>query len=156
MAFGYNAFQGYQPYPAYNPYQAMQDNLAQLRQQPAQPAPQQTGGIIWVQGEAGAKSYLVGAGNSVLLMDSETSTFYIKSTDASGMPMPLRIFDYKERVSAQNQAQSAAIAEHEDFITRKEFDDLKAEFDAMRREREHEPIVSTAKRKQSAASADEQ
>ena len=54
-------------------------------------------GIVWVQGEAGAKSYLVGAGQSVLLMDAEGSTFYIKSTDASGMPMPLRIFDYKER-----------------------------------------------------------
>lgn len=61
---------------------------------------QNNAGIIWVQGEAGAKSYLVGAGQSVLLMDSEGSTFYIKSTDTSGMPMPLRVFDYKERTQA--------------------------------------------------------
>lgn len=79
--------------PAYNNYFPMQ-------YQPPQAVPQYqppSHGIVWVQGEAGAKSYLVGAGNSVILMDSEDSTFYIKSTDASGMPLPLRIFDYTER-----------------------------------------------------------
>lgn len=88
--------------------QAMPDQLAQLRQNTYQQpmmgqAAQQTQGtpsIIWVQGEEGAKAYMVAAGNSVLLMDSENSAFYIKSTDASGMPLPLRVFDYKERTTA--------------------------------------------------------
>lgn len=85
--------------------QAMPDRLTQLRQgqyqqQMTQPAQQNSGGILWVQGEEGAKGYLVAAGNSVMLMDSENSTFYIKSTDASGMPLPLRIFDYTERTMA--------------------------------------------------------
>jgi hypothetical protein len=88
--------------------QAMPDQLAQLRQnayqqpmmgQATQPT-QGTPSIIWVQGEEGAKAYMVAAGNSVLLMDSENSAFYIKSTDASGMPLPLRVFDYKERTTA--------------------------------------------------------
>ena len=94
----------------YNPYayqmptyygQPMPDNLAQLRQGTGyqspmmqQPTAQATPSIIWVQGEEGAKAYMVAAGNSVLLMDSENSAFYIKSTDASGMPLPLRVFDY--------------------------------------------------------------
>lgn len=39
------------------------------------------------------------AGNSVLLLDSESQCFYIKSTDTSGMPQPLRIFDYTERTA---------------------------------------------------------
>ena len=43
-------------------------------------------GIIWVQGEVGARAYPVGAGNSVLLMDSDDKYFYIKSADMSGMP----------------------------------------------------------------------
>ena len=60
-------------------------------------SPQQQSGIIWVQGEAGAKSWAVAPGKSVMLMDSESNTFYIKSSDNSGMPMPLRIFDYTER-----------------------------------------------------------
>lgn len=87
--------------------------------QPIQPMTQQypqNNGIVWVQGEAGAKSYLVGAGNSVILMDSEDSTFYIKSTDASGMPLPLRTFDYTERKAEQHtnlplQAQNASQSE---------------------------------------------
>lgn len=72
--------------PSYNAYQMPQQN-------------QQTG-IVWVQGLEGAKAYPVGAGNNVLLMDSESSVFYIKSTDPSGMPQPLRVFDYKERTQA--------------------------------------------------------
>ena len=90
----------------YNPYayqmptyygQPMPDNLTQLRQgvgyqspmmqQPTAQTAQATPSIIWVQGEEGAKAYMVAAGNSVLLMDSENSAFYIKSTDASGMPL---------------------------------------------------------------------
>ena len=87
--------------------QPMPDQLAQLRQNayqpptmPGQAAQQAAPSIIWVQGEEGAKAYMVAAGNSVLLMDSENSAFYIKSTDASGMPLPLRTFDYKERTTA--------------------------------------------------------
>jgi len=56
----------------------------------------QLGAINWVQGEAGARSVPVPAGQKALLMDSETNVFYIKSSDASGMPLPLRTFEYKE------------------------------------------------------------
>lgn len=59
--------------------------------------------VQWVQGENAAKSYPVGIGQSVLLMDSENSVFYIKSTDQSGMPMPLRIFDYSERKAEKTE-----------------------------------------------------
>ena len=63
-----------------------------------QPTPTQTqaGAISWVQGEAGARSVPVQPGQKALLMDSETNVFYVKSCDASGMPLPLRIFEYKE------------------------------------------------------------
>lgn len=89
-------------YNYYQPYYPMQSNAFSTPQNVG--ATQQNVGIIWVQGEAGAKSYLVAAGKSVLLMDSESSTFYIKSTDQSGMPMPLRVFDYKERSQATPQS----------------------------------------------------
>ena len=75
MAYPMQGWQ--QPYGGY--YPPMQDQLAQLRsqpympQQPAQQAPaQNSGGIIWVQGEAAAKSYPVSPGSGVLLMDSES------------------------------------------------------------------------------------
>ena len=69
---------------------------AQTWTTPAQSTSQQVNAINWVQGEAGAKSVPVAPGQKVLLMDSETNVFYVKSSDVSGMPLPLRIFEYKE------------------------------------------------------------
>ena len=127
MAFGVQYQPGFAPgyYPMGQP-SAMPDQLAQLRQNYQQP--QQSAPIIWVQGEEGAKAYMVAAGNSVLLMDSESSVFYIKSTDASGMPQPLRIFDYTER---GKQAVEKVESKNDKFVTREEFDALRARFDAL-------------------------
>ena len=133
---------GYQ-YPYYGSHPPMADNLAQLRMNanqmqnavtqppiPSQPMQQQSNQIIWVSGEAGAKSYLVAPGNTVMLLDAENSVFYLKSADASGMPLPLRIFDYKERTTAAQQALGGSVAAEtvniDNFVTRKEFDELKA------------------------------
>ena len=126
-------------YPYYGNYNQfyqppLQDNLAQMRnnqymQMPPMQSMQQAqnqqsnNGIIWVQGEEGAKAYMVAPGNSVLLMDSENSAFYIKSSDNSGMPMPLRIFDYVER-NAKQQMQN--IKPNVEYVTRQEFDALSA------------------------------
>ena len=121
----------------------MPDNLSQLRMNanqvqnavvqtpmPSQPMQQQSSQIIWVSGEAGAKSYLVAPGNTVMLLDAENSVFYLKSADASGMPLPLRIFDYKERTTTAQQAFGGVVTGEsvnlDNFLTRKEFDELKA------------------------------
>lgn len=128
----------YQPYGMYQPmYQGIPDmRQYQTMQQPVQqntqqmPQQQNNNGIIWVQGEEGAKAYMVAPGNSVFLMDSEASVFYIKSSDASGMPMPLRIFDYTERTAARTPAQAAQIHSDE-YVTRQEFNALAARLDAM-------------------------
>lgn len=62
---------------------------------------QQNSSIIWVQGEAGAKSYLVAPNTTVQLWDSESQTIYLKSADASGMPS-IKTLDYTIRDSAQH------------------------------------------------------
>ena len=133
---------GYQ-YPYYGAQPPMVDNLAQLRMNanqmqnsvtqpsmPSQPMQQQSSQIIWVSGEAGAKSYLVAPGNTVMLLDAENSVFYLKSADASGMPLPLRVFDYKERTTTAQQAFGCVVTGEgvnlDNFVTRKEFDELKA------------------------------
>ena len=127
--------------------QAMPDQLAQLRQNAYQQpmmgqAAQQTQGtpsIIWVQGEEGAKAYMVAAGNSVLLMDSENSAFYIKSTDASGMPLPLRVFDYKERTTAAKTPPQTAQQSGVEFVTRAEFNALAARCAALEKQEPAKP-----------------
>ena len=83
--------------------------------------PQPSHDIIWVQGEAAARAYLTPAGRSVLLMDSESNTFYLKSTDASGMPQPLRIFDYTERTT-QNGVETKEV-DTSQFVTREELEE---------------------------------
>lgn len=129
-AYNYNPYQGY---PGGYVPQA-QDQLSQLRQgyQPVQQAAPQTqpaaNGINWCQGEAAARAYMVAPGNTVLLMDSDASTFYLKSSDANGMPQPLRIFDYQERAAAPRAVPQA---QQEQYVTRREFDALAAKLEAV-------------------------
>lgn len=120
-------YYGYQA--MYQPYQPpMADQLAQLRNsyQPQAQVPQasQQSPILWVQGEEAAKAYMVAPGATVLLMDSEGQSFYLKSTDPQGMPLPLRIFDYVER-TAQKSLEQPQISTGE-FVTRREFEALAA------------------------------
>lgn len=85
---------------------------------PQQPQVNNTG-IIWVQGEAGAKSYAVAPGQSAIIMDSEEPVFYIKTVDASGMPLPLRTFAYEEKkVQKMDQAQPGNFVTHEELEKR--------------------------------------
>ena len=61
------------PYPQ-NPYMNYQTGyqpqaLPIMQSQASYPAPS-SNGINWVSGESGAKSWIVGRGESVLLMDS--------------------------------------------------------------------------------------
>lgn len=76
-------------------YQPMMPYAAGMQQNGQNAAnPQQ--GIIWVQGEAAAKSYLVAPGSTVQLWDSEEKVIYLKSADASGMPS-MKVLEYTIR-----------------------------------------------------------
>lgn len=109
----YNFPVGYQPY--YPSYQQMSPTQMSGASQPQQ------NGIIWVQGEAGAKSYLVAPNTTVQLWDSENQVIYLKSADASGMPS-MKVLDYKIRDAVQPAQQSQAInpQAQKDFVTREE------------------------------------
>lgn len=132
MAYGSFFPQTY--YPQYYGNQQMPQNAPNLASNARQQINNQ---IIWVQGEAAAKAYPVDPGQSVQLMDSEESVFYIKSTDQSGMPQPLRIFDYKERTS-ERSTPAAAKNTNDDFVSRKEFEefreDVKRSIKGLRKE----------------------
>ncbi len=104
-------------------YNPVYPQMFQPQQFQPQQRREQSGDVEWVQGEAAAKAYPVAPGHSVMLLDSEKSVFYLKSADASGMPLPLRIFEYSEKKEAS--------APQGDYLTREEFDkalaDLRAE-----------------------------
>lgn len=119
-------------FPAtYQPMYYPQQFQPQIPQQPAQ----QNNGIIWVQGEAGAKSYLVAPNTTVQLWDSESQTIFLKSADASGMPS-MKILDYTIRnqapVNTPINAQASGPINSTDFATHAEIDALTAQIDALR------------------------
>lgn len=91
--------------------------------------------IVWVQGEAGAKSYPVAPNTRLLLMDSEADVFYIKSVDGSGMPLPLRTFDYVERTSdkPREKQQEHVCQCTGKYVSRDDFEALAAELEEMRK-----------------------
>ena len=117
MAYGNSYFP--QGYYQTNPY--YQNNMQPQNQQQVATS---NSGILWVQGEQAAKAYPIGAGQSVLLMDSEDSLMYIKSTDQSGMPQPLRVFEYKERTANRSEA-AIATSRSEDYVSRAEFEEFR-------------------------------
>ena len=102
---------------------------------------QQSNSLTWVQGESGAKSYMVPANGTVLLMDSESDQFFLKSTDASGMPLPLRVFRYSEVLSQPREPQSH-IADEKVYVTKDEFEKFKREMaKMMEKEQENEQLA---------------
>ena len=133
------AYNNYFPASYYQPTYTQPQIIPQQAIQPTVPQqqPQQNNSsIIWVQGEAAARSFNVMPNQSVMLLDSESSTFYIKSADASGMPLPLRIFDYTERNTNQNveQPQIQKHTEDPEYVTRDEFERRIAEITSSRRQ----------------------
>jgi hypothetical protein len=118
------------PYQNNYPY-PMPDRLAQLQYPQMMQPPQQNSGLLWVSGEIGAKSYLVAPGTTVLLMDSEAQRFYLKSTDISGMPN-IRTFEYSEvRTEAQKPPLNVAENLSEQFVTREEYNEMRAQYEAI-------------------------
>lgn len=107
---------GYQPAQIVYP---TQPNTAPT-QQSAQSA------LTWVQGEAGAKSYLVAPNSTVVLWDSKTPTIYIKSSDASGLPT-MRVLEYTERTATPKAEVQT------DFASLSDFEKLKSDVEEMKK-----------------------
>ena len=132
MAFPYSTpnYSYYPQTPYFSPQNA--NNVQPNISTPVMPTPPASAnnGLVWVQGETGAKSYIVAPNSTILLMDSEAQQFFLKSADASGMPLPLRIFTYKEvtQPTAQNIApEEEKTIDLDKYVTREEFDRRLAE-----------------------------
>lgn len=119
----------YNYFPAgYQPYYPTQNNAYPTQMNVAPTQPTQTNGIIWVQGEAGAKSYMVAPNTTVQLWDSESQTIYLKSADASGMPS-MRIIDYTIRDSTPK---APNLSKQSDFATKSELQAVLNELNALK------------------------
>lgn len=129
MSYGNYFTPGWQQ-PNYYPMSgAVPDRLMQLREGQGSMQPQANNtSIIWVLGEAEARSYPVAPGNTVTLWDRDNPTIYIKSADSAGIPS-LRIIDWVER-NPQNAKNSTQRAD-EVYVTREEFEALRSKIEAL-------------------------
>lgn len=81
--------------------------------------------MIWVQGESGAKGYMMPNNTTLPLWDSEANVVYIKSVDMYGKPS-LTILDYEERVVEQEEKPKKS-----QYATKEQVDALIEQFDSF-------------------------
>ena len=90
--WGFNSGIGTQLYPQYP------QSYTQAPQQQTQPTQQGGPGLIWVDGEVGAKAYQMPSGwpsnQPIALWDTNDTVIYLKSTNPMGMPNPLQKAHY--------------------------------------------------------------
>lgn len=102
----------YTPYfPPFNPQVYQQQNSLPMNNNMI---------FAWVQGENGAKAYPLGSNCRAFLFDSEKDIFYIKTTDQSGMPQPLRSFEYSEVF----QKEESGSVDTSAFVTKDELEEI--------------------------------
>lgn len=99
----YNSFPSYGNYPAY-PNNSYQQQYSQTMMQPQYPSmqnsygAQQPIGIVWVDGEIGAKAYQLPnnwpVNTPMPLWDTNDTVIYLKSVNQMGMPNPIQKVHY--------------------------------------------------------------
>lgn len=99
----------------FNPYQ---QNF--MQQQFQQPQVNNTVLVVPVQGESGANIYPVAAGNTVFLIDFALKTFWIKSTDANGIPARFDAYEFKNKV-----VPIVSLSKDSNFVSQAEFSEVK-------------------------------
>lgn len=91
------------------------------------PSTNNTGGVNWVSGIDGAKSWKMYPNTMDVLLDEfNDGIFYIKSTDNVGMTSAFRAFKYTE-IPLDQVPNSMASSKPVNAVTREDFDAFKSE-----------------------------
>lgn len=105
--YGQNFYQTSAPLPSQMPTQPPQSMI-----------------VSWVRGLSAAESFRVDPGQTVMLMDSEAPedkpVLYIVSSDSSGRPLPVDVYDLIKR----DRQQQAPAFNPDEFVKRSEIEDI--------------------------------
>lgn len=140
MAYYNNPYFGY--YPQAQPMIPMVYPQQQMIEQPNNNVqPQQNSNamdsyFIWVQGEAGAKSYPVARGTTLPLFDTEGDYVYFKSVDNNGIPLPLVtkvISDppFKEKTKVVEEETAEVQVDMSNYVTKEVYDELQKKYEDL-------------------------
>ena len=121
---------------------------APIPQQSYSPPPQQTmpaQGMIWVDGEVGAKAYQMPqgwpSGTPIALWDTNDTVIYLKSNNQMGMPNPLQKIHYTlEENKNQSMLPSGNMSgapDMQNYVTKSDFEQMKNELKEMLRQNQN-------------------
>lgn len=110
---------------------------------------QQPQGLIWVDGEAAAKSYQMPTGwpanTPLALWDTNDTIIYLKSTNAMGMPNPLQIAEYQLREMVPKHSRAAGREDYTEqtwyeerqnkFASKQDLEELKKMIEELKEEK---------------------
>lgn len=98
-------------------------------------------GIIWVNGEEGARSWVMAPNSNAVLFDLENDgRFYIKTTDNIGM-CTIRSFNYKELIDVQPVHETNTVQ----YATKQDVQELRDLIDSIMRGGSNEQSLQSAK-----------
>lgn len=131
----FNPYQPYQPYIYQQQLQQLQQQIPQIQQQMSQPqtsSPQNGGMFYFVNSQKEAEDWVVGAGQTVFFFERNNAIFYIKTVAQNGLSQPIEVYDYTQRTEASEGSTIDSKIDLDKYITRDEFEALKAELEAMK------------------------
>lgn len=137
------AYNPYTPYPnSYQQngyqmpnYQQMQQQLNNLQQSLYTPQQQpqqtqvQTNTYAWVNGLEGAKAYMVAPNSSILLMDNDKQSFYIKTANAQGQAT-MEAYEYKKASEKKAKEKELDLS---GYVKQSDFDNLNKKFEELQK-----------------------
>lgn len=86
--------------------------------------------FIWVQGEAGAKSYPVARGTTLPLFDSEGDFVYFKSVDNNGVPLPL-VTKVLSDPATEVKTETSVQVDMNKYVTKESYDELQKKYSEL-------------------------
>ena len=117
-------------------YPQMQSGAMMPNAQPMPTAQQNERGLIWVDGEVGAKAYQLPAGwpanQPIALWDTNDTVIYLKSINPMGMPNPLQKAHYTLEeyrgvgMSGKNGTENtAAVPDMKEYVKKEDLERMK-------------------------------
>ena len=81
----------YQPQVVQAQPQPQVSNLQSFQQSPKKI------NVVWAQGEDAARAYPIEPNSMLIIFDTNMRSYYTKSSDITGYPSPMEIYDYHKR-----------------------------------------------------------
>lgn len=134
----YNNPYSYQPMTYQQQIQQLQQQAQQIPQPQIQQQPQvQNSGIFFfVNSQKEVDEWVLNAGQTAFFFDRNNPIFYIKSVAQNGLSQPVEVYDYTQRETHGEASENDFKAKADQYVTKEEFNQFKAEIEKMKTEAE--------------------